>query len=104
MLRLKNFLINFFFKFKFKIYYLNILHRIFFFFNIRTYEFSDAVENQQIGNLWAGEFLISLSLSGEINYLDPKSNSISKVVKVCNFNIIILCYCILQIFIYLNVN
>ena len=53
-----------------------------FFFNVRTYEFPDAVENQQIGNLWAGEFLVSLSLSGDINYLDPNSNSISRVVKV----------------------
>ncbi|CAB5378304.1 unnamed protein product [Rhizophagus irregularis] len=48
---------------------------------VQTYEFPDAIENQQVGNLWVGEFLISLSLSGELNYLDPKSNSISKVVK-----------------------
>ncbi|RIA95643.1 WD40-repeat-containing domain protein, partial [Glomus cerebriforme] len=48
---------------------------------VQTYEFPDAIENQQIGNLWAGEFLVSLSLSGDINYLDSKSNSISKVVK-----------------------
>ncbi|CAG8683644.1 6320_t:CDS:10 [Funneliformis caledonium] len=48
---------------------------------VRTYEFPDVVDNQQIGNLWAGEFLVSLSLSGDINYLDPNSNSTSRVVK-----------------------
>ncbi|CAI2177466.1 20100_t:CDS:10 [Funneliformis geosporum] len=48
---------------------------------VRTYEFPDVVDNQQIGNLWAGKFLVSLSLSGDINYLDPNSNSTSRVVK-----------------------
>jgi len=41
-------------------------------FNVRTYEF---VKNQQIGNLWAREFLVSLSLSGDINYLKNKINA-----------------------------
>ncbi|KAG9306599.1 hypothetical protein G9A89_004796 [Geosiphon pyriformis] len=48
---------------------------------VRTFEFSDSIENQQIGNLWQGEHIISLSLSGDLNYLDQKAASPTKVVK-----------------------
>ncbi|CAG8460177.1 5156_t:CDS:10 [Ambispora gerdemannii] len=49
---------------------------------LRTFEFPDSIENQQIGNLWLGEYLVSLSLSGDLNYLDEKSSSPVKVIKI----------------------
>lgn len=50
----------------------------------RTFEFPDIIENQQIGNLWQGDHIISLSLSGDINYLSLNSSSPVKVIKVNN--------------------
>ncbi|KAJ8323194.1 WD40 repeat-like protein [Batrachochytrium dendrobatidis] len=49
-----------------------------------TFVFSDTqhVDHQQVGSLWQGQYQISLSLSGDINYLDPKSgNKPVRVVK-----------------------
>jgi len=43
----------------------------------------NAVEDMQVGCLWQGDFLISVSLSGFINYLDKSSGRLSRVVKVC---------------------
>jgi len=40
-----------------------------------TFEFGSAVEDQQVGVLWQGNFLVSLSLSGDLNYLDKASPS-----------------------------
>ena len=40
-----------------------------------TFVMGNAVEDQQLGCLWSGEYLISVSLSGFINYLDPRSPS-----------------------------
>lgn len=51
---------------------------IFMIFIISTVVFTGGVEDQQVGNLWSGEHLISLSLSGDFNYIDPRS---SKKVK-----------------------
>ncbi|CAG8763804.1 10788_t:CDS:10 [Cetraspora pellucida] len=48
---------------------------------VQTFGFSDTIDDQQVGNLWEGEYIISLSLSGDINYLDQKSPSPVKVVK-----------------------
>ncbi|RHZ52609.1 hypothetical protein Glove_460g59 [Diversispora epigaea] len=48
---------------------------------VQTFEFSNAIEDQQIGNLWQGEQIISLSLSGDINYLSLDSPSPVRVVK-----------------------
>ncbi|CAJ0904569.1 11324_t:CDS:10 [Entrophospora sp. SA101] len=48
---------------------------------IQTFKFSDSIDDQQVGNLWQGEYILSLSLSGDINYLDLKSPSPVKVVK-----------------------
>jgi WD40 repeat protein len=51
---------------------------------VSSYSFADkpTFENQQVGCLWQGDYLISLSLSGDINYLDPRvSGKPSKVVK-----------------------
>ncbi|CAG8532420.1 8346_t:CDS:10, partial [Racocetra persica] len=48
---------------------------------VQTFGFSDTIDDQQVGNFWEGEYIISLSLSGDINYLDQKSPSPVKVVK-----------------------
>ncbi|CAG8459255.1 6982_t:CDS:10 [Ambispora leptoticha] len=48
---------------------------------VRTFEFPDSIENQQVGNIWLGEYLVSLSLSGDLNYLDEKSSSPVKVIR-----------------------
>lgn len=37
---------------------------------ISTFKFGDDTEDQQVGTLCQGEFLLSVSLSGQINYLD----------------------------------
>lgn len=39
-----------------------------------------AVDNQQVGNLWQGDWIITTSLSGQINYLDKNSGKISRVI------------------------
>ncbi|KAJ3205559.1 hypothetical protein HDU82_005132 [Entophlyctis luteolus] len=39
------------------------------------------VENQQVGCLWQGDYIISLSLNGNINYFDKSSSSPIRVVK-----------------------
>ncbi|RCH82918.1 WD40 repeat-like protein [Rhizopus azygosporus] len=41
---------------------------------------SDPVNNQQVGNLWKGDYLITTSLSGELHYLDKNSGNISRHV------------------------
>lgn len=45
-----------------------------------TFTIGEAVEDQQLGCLWSGNYMISVSLSGCINYLDPRSPS--RPVKV----------------------
>lgn len=52
---------------------------------LSTFKFADRPnpDHQQVGCLWQGEFLISLSLSGDINYLDPRSPAVpTRVVRV----------------------
>lgn len=41
---------------------------------------SKAVEQQQVGGLWQGEFILSLSLSGDINYWDRNSQRPVRVI------------------------
>ncbi|TPX34145.1 hypothetical protein SmJEL517_g03113 [Synchytrium microbalum] len=49
---------------------------------VNTYAFSGSgVDDQQVGNLWQGEHMISLSLSGDLNYLDKSSSKPLRVVK-----------------------
>lgn len=48
---------------------------------VSTIEMGKEVADQQLGCLWAGEFQLSVSFSGSINYLDFNSNSISRVLK-----------------------
>jgi len=40
-----------------------------------TFVMGTEIEDQQLGCLWAGNFMVSVSLSGNINYLDPANPS-----------------------------
>ncbi|KAG0205103.1 hypothetical protein BGX28_003203 [Mortierella sp. GBA30] len=42
---------------------------------------SSAVHGQQVGNIWKGDYLLSLSLSGDLNYLDPSTSKPSRVIQ-----------------------
>jgi WD40 repeat protein len=46
-----------------------------------TFEINSAintVDNQQVGNLWKGDYLVTASLSGEFSYLDKNSGKVSR--------------------------
>lgn len=45
-----------------------------------TFSFGENLNDQQVGALWIGDYIITVSLSGAINYLSPSSPS--KPVKV----------------------
>ena len=47
--------------------------------------------DQQLGCLWAGEYMLSLALSGEISYLDKGTGQIINTIKVTvhNYGIIV---------------
>ncbi|KAJ9056681.1 WD40 repeat-like protein [Entomophthora muscae] len=48
---------------------------------IRTFAVGEpGINTQQVGNLWANNFLLSLSLSGAISYLDPREGHVTKTV------------------------
>ncbi|KAI8327787.1 WD40-repeat-containing domain protein [Chlamydoabsidia padenii] len=48
---------------------------------VNTFELgTSAIDGQQVGNLWQGDWLISTSLSGEFNYLDKNSGKVSRQV------------------------
>lgn len=47
---------------------------------VSTIKLGDSFEYQQVANLWAKNYLVSLSLSGELNYIDPRSPGVSRVV------------------------
>jgi hypothetical protein len=38
---------------------------------VTTFTFEDSLDWQQLGCLWQGETIVSASLNGFINYLDP---------------------------------
>lgn len=57
---------------------INWLYYLFFF---STITFGTSVEDQQLGVLWLNNVIISVALSGFINYIDPETNSVSKVVR-----------------------
>lgn len=42
---------------------------------VSTFQFGDKLENQQLGCLWQGSTMLSVSLNGFINYLDPSNPS-----------------------------
>ena len=50
---------------------------------VNTVKFCDNnnANYHQVGALWAGSYLISLSLNGDLNYLDPRMNKPAKIVK-----------------------
>eukprot|EP00842_Homolaphlyctis_polyrhiza_P005756 jgi/Hompol1/6181/HPOL_002220-RA len=52
---------------------------------VNTFALSDTpnnVDEQQVGSLWQGQFLLSLSLSGNLNYFDPNSgNKPTRIIK-----------------------
>jgi len=49
---------------------------------VTTFIMGDTVEDQQVGCLWSGNHIVSVSLSGFINYLDPSQpEGPVKVVK-----------------------
>lgn len=37
-----------------------------------TFSFGDSLEHQQVGCLWQGDYMISISLAGDVSYLDPR--------------------------------
>jgi WD repeat-containing protein 1 (actin-interacting protein 1) len=47
---------------------------------VNTVAFSGGVDDQQVGNLWAGSHILSLSLSGDFNYLDPRQKDVVRKV------------------------
>ena len=42
---------------------------------VTTFNMGNQIEDQQLGCLWSGDYMLSVSLSGYINYLDPASPS-----------------------------
>ncbi|KAI1320904.1 WD40 repeat-like protein, partial [Mortierella claussenii] len=51
---------------------------------VNTFDLSvqnSAVLGQQVGNIWKGDHLVSLSLSGDLNYLDPSTSQTSRIIK-----------------------
>ncbi|KAG0228550.1 hypothetical protein BGW42_002094 [Actinomortierella wolfii] len=51
---------------------------------VNTFDLASANNNtdgQQVGNVWKGDHLISLSLSGDLNYLDPTTSKTSRIVQ-----------------------
>ncbi|KAG0028134.1 WD40 repeat-like protein [Podila clonocystis] len=50
---------------------------------VNTFDLSSSgsVNGQQVGNIWKGDALLSLSLSGDLNYLDPSTSQTSRIVK-----------------------
>eukprot|EP00013_Stygamoeba_regulata_P019684 CAMPEP_0177658450 /NCGR_PEP_ID=MMETSP0447-20121125/16810_1 /TAXON_ID=0 /ORGANISM="Stygamoeba regulata, Strain BSH-02190019" /LENGTH=600 /DNA_ID=CAMNT_0019163043 /DNA_START=46 /DNA_END=1848 /DNA_ORIENTATION=- len=49
---------------------------------VTTFTFGNEVDDQQLGCLWQGNHMVTLSLSGDLNYLDPNSPAKpSRVVK-----------------------
>ncbi|KAF9349339.1 hypothetical protein BGX34_001849, partial [Mortierella sp. NVP85] len=51
---------------------------------VTTFDLANAdnkIFGQQVGNIWKNNHLLSLSLSGDLNYLDPSSSKVTRVVK-----------------------
>ena len=49
------------------------------------FTFGSAIEDQQLGCLWQGDYLLTVSLSGNINYLDINNPTCPKrILKVLN--------------------
>jgi WD repeat-containing protein 1 (actin-interacting protein 1) len=48
---------------------------------IREFQFGNTVDDQQVGSLWQGSTVLTVSLSGFINYLDVNAGGVYKIVK-----------------------
>ncbi|KAF9422411.1 hypothetical protein BGZ94_008590 [Podila epigama] len=51
---------------------------------VNTFDFAcgaSGINGQQVGNIWKGDSLLSLSLSGDLNYLDPSTSQTSRIIK-----------------------
>jgi len=60
---------------------------------LQTFSFEDTLENQQLGCLWQGDDLITISLSGEITYLDVNNpNKPKRVIRGHQKNVTALCF------------
>jgi WD40 repeat protein len=47
---------------------------------VTVFKMGDQVEDQQVGCLWSGQHMISVSLSGFINYLDPNNPDTPRLI------------------------
>lgn len=54
---------------------------------IGTVKFGASIDDQQLGVVWLKDMIVSVSLSGFINYVDPETQSVSKVLKGHNKSI-----------------
>jgi len=54
---------------------------------VQTYAFGNDTNDQQLGCLWQGDHLVSMSLSGNLALLDPNSNKTRAVIYGHNKNI-----------------
>jgi hypothetical protein len=50
--------------------------------NFRTYTFGTDLKDQQLGCLWSGNNILSISLSGQITYLDRNGDKPLRVIRV----------------------
>jgi WD40 repeat protein len=54
---------------------------------ISTFSLGKDVEDQQVGCLWQGDYLVSLSLRGDLIYLDPNTGAPSQILRGHNKSI-----------------
>lgn len=53
----------------------------------RTISFGTTVDDQQLGVVWLRDRIVSCSLSGFLNYVDPEALTITKILKGHNKSI-----------------
>lgn len=46
-----------------------------------TIQFGNGLEDQQLAIIWLNDLIVSVSLAGFVNYIDPETSSISKILK-----------------------
>jgi hypothetical protein len=61
---------------------MNFNLKIYFLTYIRTYTFGNDVKDQQVGCLWSGTNILTVSLSGQISYLDREGQKPLRVIRV----------------------
>jgi hypothetical protein len=50
--------------------------------HFRTYTFGNDLKDQQVGCLWSGTNILSVSLSGQITYLDREGQKPLRIIRV----------------------